>query len=385
MNVLNHKTLPIRKAHPILKIVNGAIWDLPTPPSLNIWWNFGSLLGLCLTTQIITGILLAIHYTPHTDLAFASIAHINLNVNQGWLIRRIHANGASIFFICLYCHIGRGIYYQSYLLKEVWLVGATLYILTIATAFLGYVLPWGQISFWGATVITNLFSAIPYIGNIIVQWIWGGYAVNNATLSRFFVFHFILPFILILFSILHLLFLHQTGRSSPLGITSDYYLVPFHPYYTSKDLAGFILPSAILIYLALLKPYLLGDPENFIPANPLVTPLHIQPEWYFLFVYALLRAIPNKGLGVLTLTAALLILFILPIFPSPIMKGNCFNPLGQTLFWALITIFILLTWLGARPIEPPYDFLGLQLTLTYFLAFIFILPINKTHSRFLLL
>lgn len=385
MNQNLKDALPLRKTHPILKIINGAIYDLPTPPRLNIWWNFGSILGLCLVIQFITGLILAMHYTPHTDLAFSSIAHINLNVHKGWLIRRVHANGASLFFISLYCHIGRGIYYHSFILREVWLIGATLYVLTMATAFFGYVLPWGQMSFWGATVITNLFSAIPYIGTDIVQWIWGGYAVGNPTLARFFVFHFLFPFLLILFSILHLLFLHETGSSSPLGITRDYYLIPFHPYYTSKDLVGFMFPITLLAYLALLNPYLLGDPENFIPANPLVTPLHIQPEWYFLFVYAILRAIPNKGLGVLSLVAALLVLFLLPLFATPKTKGNHFNPLGQILFWVLVTVFIMLTWLGAQPIEPPYDYLGIYFTVLYFLCFTLIMPVNYLHAKLLLI
>lgn len=375
---------PFRLSNPIIKIITNRIYDLPVAPNLSIWWNFGSMLGLCLIIQIITGIFLAIHYTPHIDYAFSSVAHIARDVNKGWIIRNIHANGASIFFICLYCHIGRGIYYGSYLLKHVWWVGSTLFVLTIATAFFGYVLPWGQISFWGATVITNLFSAIPYLGQSLVEWIWGGYAVANPTLNRFFVFHFLLPFVLIILSILHLLFLHQTGSSDPLGIDSRFYLIPIHPYYITKDIVGFIVFIAVLLYLAFLNPLLLGDPENFIPANPLATPLHIQPEWYFLFVYAILRTIPNKLGGVLALTAAIIILYILPIFNNSPIKGNTFNLLGQILFWTITTNFILLTWAGARPIEPPFDYLRIYFTILYFILFALI-PLSSSSNNYIII
>ena len=376
---------PLRSTHPLSKILNSSLYDLPVPPNISIWWNFGSLLGVCLIIQTITGLFLAIHYSPHIDLAFASVTHITRDVNWGWLLRNIHANGASLFFICLYCHIGRGLYYQSYLLHEVWLTGCLLFILTIATAFFGYVLPWGQISFWGATVITNLFSAIPYIGKSLVEWIWGGFAVDNATLNRFFVVHFTLPFILFLIIAIHLLFLHQTGSSNPLGITADYYLAPIHPYFIVKDIVGFLVIFILLFYLATLNPYLLGDPENFIPANPLATPLHIQPEWYFLFVYAILRSIPNKLGGVIALAAAIVVLFILPLFSSTLLKGNNFNPLGQFLFWSIISTFLLLTWIGARPVEAPYDYLGAILTVVYFLLFLLIPVVNKLHSTLLLI
>ena len=274
---------PIRKTHPIFKIVNGVIIDLPAPNNLSIWWNFGSLLGLCFALQIVTGLFLAIHYTPHIDLAFRSVAHITRDVNYGWLLRNLHANGASWFFICLYLHIGRGLYYNSFLYIETWNIGVILLIICIATAFIGYVLVWGQIRFWGATVITNLFSAIPYIGKSLVEWLWGGFAVDNATLNRFFALHFLLPFIIAAFVALHVLFLHQTGSNNPLGINSRSDKIPFHWYYRAKDVLGFIVILFSLLLIVIFWPNLFGDPENFTPANPLVTPIHIKPEWYFIW------------------------------------------------------------------------------------------------------
>nr|ALO81702.1 cytochrome b [Phyllochaetopterus sp. AW-2015] len=367
----------------MVKIISHSIYDLPAPPNISAWWNFGSLLLICLTIQVATGVFLAMHYTPHINFAFSSIAHITRDVNNGWLLRNIHTNGASMFFICLYCHIGRGIYYQSYRLQPTWLIGTLLFVLTMATAFFGYVLPWGQMSFWGATVITNLFSAIPYIGKTLVEWMWGGYAVDNATLTRFFVLHFILPFILILMSAIHILFLHQTGSSNPLGLSTNLYLTPMHPYFIAKDLLGTLLFSALLIYLAMLAPYLLGDPENFVPANPLATPLHIQPEWYFLFVYAILRSIPNKLGGVIALVAALAVLFILPLTPPSLMKSYHFCPTSQLLFWLIVTSFLLLTWIGARPVEMPFDKLGYWLTIIYFVLFLMIPVTTKINEKLL--
>jgi len=302
----------LRKNHPLIKIANNALVDLPAPINISAWWNFGSLLGLCLITQILTGLFLAIHYTADVTLAFNRVAHITRDVNYGWLLRVIHANGASFFFISLYLHAGRGIYYSSYIYTYTWTVGVIILFLVIAAAFIGYVLIWGQISFWAATVITNLLSAIPYLGQILVQWIWGGFAVDNATLTRFFTFHFVLPFIIAGLSIVHLLFLHQTGSNNPLGIKSNVDKIPFHPYFSFKDIFGFIVILWGLFILALLRPYLLGDTENFIPANPLVTPVHIQPEWYFLFAYAILRSIPNKLGGAIALVASIAILLILP-------------------------------------------------------------------------
>jgi len=304
----------LRTSHPLLKIANGALVDLPAPRNISSWWNFGSLLGLCLVTQLLTGIFLAIHYTPHIDYAFDRVTHIIRDVNYGWLLRTIHANGASFFFICLYLHVGRGLYYGSYLYLFTWASGVLLLLLTMGAAFMGYVLPWGQMSFWGATVITNLLSAIPYVGDIVVQWVWGGFAVDNATLNRFFTFHFLIPFIIAAVVIIHLLFLHQTGSNNPLGLKSDSDKISFHPYFTIKDLVGFLFILRGLILLTLLNPNLLGDPENFNAANPLVTPVHIQPEWYFLFAYAILRSIPNKLGGVVALLLSILILIIIPFW-----------------------------------------------------------------------
>nr|ARJ37005.1 cytochrome b [Penaeus penicillatus] len=363
-------TMPIRKSHPLFKILNGAVVDLPAPANISTLWNFGSLLGLCLIIQIVTGLFLAMHYTAHVDLAFSSVAHICRDVNYGWLLRTLHANGASFFFICLYMHTGRGIYYGSFLYLHAWSVGVVILLLVMATAFLGYVLPWGQMSFWGATVITNLFSAIPYIGTDLVQWIWGGFAVDNATLTRFFTFHFLFPFIVAAATIIHILFIHQTGSNNPLGIVSNVDKVPFHPYFTFKDITGFIVMLAALILLTLLNPYLLGDPDNFIPANPLVTPAHIQPEWYFLFAYAILRSIPNKLGGVIALVMSILILLILPFTHAAKFRSLTFYPLNQLMFWSLVSIVFLLTWIGARPVEDPYVLTGQILTVMYFSYYI---------------
>lgn len=366
--------IPIRKKSPIIKIINNSLIDLPTPSNISFLWNFGSLLGICLIIQIITGIFLAIHYCPNVNLAFNRVTHICRDVNYGWIIRNLHANGASFFFICIYIHIGRGIYYNSYRLTLTWIVGVIILFLTIATAFLGYVLPWGQISFWGATVITNLLSAIPYLGRSIVQWLWGGFALNNATLTRFFSFHFLLPFIISAFVIIHLLFLHQTGSNNPLGINRNIDKIPFHPYFSFKDILGFLWILLLLILLSLLNPYLLGDPDNFIPANPLVTPIHIQPEWYFLFAYAILRSIPNKLGGVIALVISIAILLILPFTNNKKFITNQFYPLNKSLFWIILTLVILLTWIGARPVEDPFIFIGQLLTILYFFYY-FINPL----------
>nr|YP_054529.1 cytochrome b [Triops longicaudatus]AAT69278.1 cytochrome b [Triops longicaudatus] len=362
--------LTLRKSHPLLKIINSALVDLPAPSNISIWWNFGSLLGLCLGVQIITGLFLAMHYSAHIDLAFSSVAHICRDVNYGWLLRTLHANGASFFFICLYLHAGRGMYYGSYLFTLTWLVGVVLLLLVMGTAFMGYVLPWGQMSFWGATVITNLVSAIPYVGNDIVQWIWGGFAVDNPTLTRFFTIHFLLPFIVAGATMVHLLFLHQTGSNNPIGVSSDLDKIPFHPYFSIKDIVGFIVMLMSLVILSLLHPYLLGDPDNFTPANPLVTPAHIQPEWYFLFAYAILRSIPNKLGGVIALLMSILILMILPFFHISKFRGLEFYPLSQIYFWFLVATVILLTWIGARPVEEPYIITGQLLTVFYFSYYI---------------
>nr|YP_010713582.1 cytochrome b [Naria helvola]WDA98714.1 cytochrome b [Naria helvola] len=374
---------PIRKTHPVLKLVTGAVVDLPAPSNLSIWWNFGSLLGLCLGIQILTGLFLAMHYTAHVDLAFSSVVHITRDVSYGWLLRALHANGASWFFICIYFHIGRGIYYGSYLYQHTWNVGIILLLLTMGTAFLGYVLPWGQMSFWGATVITNLLSAVPYVGKMLVEWVWGGFAVDNATLTRFFTLHFLLPFAIAGLSVLHILFLHETGSNNPLGLNSDGEKVPFHAYYTFKDLVGFVVLLSLLSFLALFSPQLLGDPENFIPANPLVTPVHIQPEWYFLFAYAILRSIPNKLGGVLGLVGSIIILFILPITHRAQFRSLAFYPVNQFLFWTFVSIFFILTWIGACPVEAPYEQIGQVFTVLYFSYFVINPIIQVSWDKFL--
>nr|UGS80501.1 cytochrome b [Paracaecilius japanus] len=361
---------PIRTTHPVIKIINNSLIDLPTPSNISTLWNFGSLLGICLGIQIVTGLFLAMHYTADVNLAFDSVTHIIRDVNNGWLLRTLHANGASFFFICLYTHVGRGMYYGSYNLMLTWLVGVIILFLTMATAFLGYVLPWGQMSFWGATVITNLVSAIPYLGNAIVQWLWGGFAIDNATLTRFFTFHFILPFIIFALVMIHLLFLHQTGSSNPLGLKMNIDKMSFHPYFSLKDLVGFLILILILISVNLINPYMLGDPDNFIPANPLVTPVHIQPEWYFLFAYAILRSIPNKLGGVISLVLSIAILMILPFTQKSFIKGFQFMTLNKILFWVYVNLVILLTWIGARPVEDPYIIIGQILTILYFFYFL---------------
>nr|YP_009711863.1 cytochrome b [Daphnia laevis]QGA47440.1 cytochrome b [Daphnia laevis] len=360
----------LRTTHPLLKIANNAIVDLPAPSNISAWWNFGSLLGLCLITQIATGLFLAMHYTPHVDFAFNSVVHIIRDVNYGWLLRTIHANGASFFFICLYLHVGRGMFYGSYLYIFTWFSGILLLLLTMGAAFMGYVLPWGQMSFWGATVITNLLSAIPYVGDMVVQWVWGGFAVDNATLNRFFSFHFIIPFIIMAVVMIHLLFLHQSGSNNPLGLKSDAEKIPFHPYFTIKDLVGFLIMLCALILLTLLTPNLLGDPENFNPANPLVTPVHIQPEWYFLFAYAILRSIPNKLGGVIALLMSILILAIMPVWHKSDLRGLSFYPLNKFLFWMMVGTVFILTWIGAKPVEEPYVLIGQLFTVIYFGYFI---------------
>nr|WPN89802.1 cytochrome b [Fenusa sp. 1 GYN-2023a] len=374
---------PIRLTNKIFKVLNNSLIDLPTPSNISTMWNFGSLLGLCLITQLMSGVFLAMHYTANIEMAFSSVIHICRDVNNGWMMRTLHANGASFFFICMYSHIGRGMYYGSYKFKKTWMTGVLILLLVMGAAFMGYVLPWGQMSFWGATVITNLLSAVPYLGKLLVEWLWGGFSVDNATLTRFFTFHFLIPFIILAMVIMHLMFLHSTGSSNPLGTNSNLDKIPFHPYFYLKDMIGFIMMLSMLILLTMMSPNLLGDPDNFIPANPLVTPPHIKPEWYFLFAYAILRSIPNKLGGVIALVMSILILIVLSFSNKMNFKSMNFYPMNQMLFWMMISNVILLTWIGMSPVEPPFILIGQILTMNYFLYFIMNPLIYKIWDKLL--
>nr|YP_001648610.1 cytochrome b [Halisarca dujardinii]ABW76602.1 apocytochrome b [Halisarca dujardinii] len=368
-------TKAFRKDNPIVSIVNSIFIDLPAPSNISYLWNYGSLLGICLGVQIVTGIFLAMHYCADVDLAFSSVAHITRDVNYGFVLRSLHANGAAMFFLCVYLHIGRGIYYGSYNKMIVWNVGIVIYLLMMLTAFIGYVLPWGQMSFWAATVITNLVSAVPYIGDDVVKWIWGGFSVSNATLNRFFSLHYLLPFVLAALAVVHLLALHEGGSNNPIGVRSDIDKIPFHSYYVFKDMYGAIVLGFIALVLVFLFPYVLGDPENFQPANPLVTPEHIKPEWYFLFAYAILRSIPNKLGGVVALVSSILVLFLLPYLHQSRFRGLPFRPLSKILFWFLIADFLLLTWIGGQPVEEPYILVGQIASIGYFAYFLLLTPL----------
>nr|AIZ98104.1 cytochrome b [Microtus daghestanicus] len=365
----------IRKKHPLIKIINHSFIDLPAPSYISSWWNFGSLLGLCLMVQILTGLFLAMHYTSDTATAFSSVAHICRDVNYGWLIRYMHANGASMFFICLFLHVGRGVYYGSYNMIETWNMGIILLFAVMATAFMGYVLPWGQMSFWGATVITNLLSAIPYIGTTLVEWIWGGFSVDKATLTRFFAFHFILPFIITALVLVHLLFLHETGSNNPTGLNSDADKIPFHPYYTVKDFLGVLILLMAFMILTLFFPDLLGDIDYDTPANPLNTPPHIKPEWYFMFAYDIVRSRPNKGGGDLACILSILIAADMPLLHTSKQRALTFRPITQTMYWILVADLLILTWIGGQPVEYPFIIMGQTASVAYFAISGILMPI----------
>lgn len=357
-----------RKQHPLIKIINGVLIDLPTPANLSVNWNYGSLLGLILVLQLVTGIVLSMRFSGHASLSFDSVIMIYQDADYGWLLRLVHSTGASFFFLFLYLHIGRGLYYGSYVYPELWNIGVLIYLILIGTAFLGYVLPWGQMSYWAATVITNLLSAIPLLGSTLVQWVWGGFAVSNPTLTRFYTLHYLLPFVVSALVILHIFFLHIQGRSNPLGVSSRTNKVPFYYYYAVKDLYVYFVFMFIFMVVTLKYGYNLIDAENWIPANPLVTPTHIQPEWYFLFAYAILRSIPNKLGGVLGLVLSVIFLFVFTISSSRIIfSGINFSPIARFVYWRFIANFFLLTWLGRCPAERPYNEVALFCTVLFFI------------------
>nr|YP_010252274.1 cytochrome b [Grandidierella taihuensis]QTX95232.1 cytochrome b [Grandidierella taihuensis] len=374
---------PIYKKDPLQKTINHTLISLAAPANLSTLWNLGSLLSMCLMIQIITGILLASSYAPSMSESFFLVNFMTENYEKGWLIRYIHANGASLFFLCMYTHIGRGIYYSSFFMTHTWMVGVTIFILTMAAAFLGYVLPVNQMSFWGASVITNLFSEVPYIGGQLVKFIWGGPSVDNPTIVRFFTFHFMVPFIIAALVIIHIVYLHTTGSSNSLGINSNSNKLIFHPFFSMKDLMGVLTVALIFSFLCFHHPLMLGDDENFVIADPTTTPRHIQPEWYFLFAYAILRSIPNKLGGVIALALSVTILYTLPLTTKLIkIKSNNTLPISKAIFWIFISIVVLLTWIGMCPVEPPYVLTGQILTGLYFLYF-FINPLitNLTNQN----
>nr|AZL93450.1 cytochrome b [Pristaulacus sp. ZJUH_2016030] len=343
--------------------------NLPTPINISLFWKIGSILGLFLLIQIISGLFISMHFNSSSILAFNSIIHIMNNINYGWLFRFIHINGATMFFIFLFIHIGRGIYYESYNLIAVWFIGILIFLLSMMTAFLGYVLPWGQMSFWGATVITNLLSTIPLFGTTLTLWIWGGFSVNSPTLNRFYSIHFILPFLILFFVIIHLMLLHLTGSNNPLGVNSNFYKIIFYPYFSSKDLLMYFIILTLFFINISWFPNKFLDPENFLKSNPMITPIHIQPEWYFLFAYSILRSIPNKLGGVIALISSILIILIFPFINFSKFYSLSFFPLNQMLFWSFVNFVIILTWIGMCPVEYPFIFIGQLFTMFYFLYF----------------
>jgi ubiquinol-cytochrome c reductase cytochrome b subunit len=368
----------ILKSNPLLKMVNSYVIDSPQPSNISYLWNFGSLLAFCLIIQIVTGVTLGMHYTPNVLEAFDSVEHIMRDVNNGWLIRYLHSNTASAFFFLVYLHIGRGLYYGSYKAPRtiVWVIGTIIFILMMATAFLGYVLPYGQMSLWGATVITNLMSAIPWVGQDIVEFIWGGFSVNNATLNRFFALHFVLPFVLAALALMHLISLHDSaGSSNPLGVSGNYDRLPFAPYYIFKDLITIFIFIIILSLFVFFMPNVLGDSENYVMANPMQTPPAIVPEWYLLPFYAILRSIPNKLLGVIAMFSAILALLTMPFVDLSKLRGIQFRPLSKVAFYIFVANFLILMQLGAKHVESPFIEFGQISTILYFSHFLIIVPL----------
>jgi quinol-cytochrome oxidoreductase complex cytochrome b subunit len=365
------------KKQPIAQLINDHLVDYPTPSNLSLFWNYGFLAGMCLSVQLITGIALAMHYTPHIGLAFLSVEHIMRDVTNGWLLRYTHANGASMFFITVFIHIGRGLYYGSYAYPRglVWSLGVVILLLMMATAFLGYVLVWGQMSFWAATVITNFFTAFPIIGDKIVTLLWGGFSVDNATLNRFYSFHYLLPFLITGIVIVHMAAVHIDGSNNPLGIASTSDKISFFPYFFIKDTLGLVALLLFFSYFVFFSPNTLGHSDNYIPGNPLVTPEHIVPEWYFLPAYAILRSIPNKLLGVLALFAAILVLFVLPFVNTAELRSSLYRPLHRFLFWLLVVDYILLGYLGQQVPESPFIEIGQIASIYYFGYFLIIIPV----------
>lgn len=367
----------IVKKFALLDAYYKALVYYPVPSNITYYWNFGVLAGLCLGIQMITGIVLAMHYTPHIDLAFNSVEHIMRDVTYGWLLRYVHANGASMFFIIVYLHMFRGLYYSSYSYPReiVWCSGVLIYLLMMATGFIGYVLPWGQMSFWGATVITNLFSAIPVVGNEIVYWLWGGFSVDNPTLNKFFSLHYLLPFVILAVVLLHIIFLHEHGSNNPLGMRGVVDQLSFTPYSTFKDLFTIICFSIFFGFFVYFTPNMLGHPDNYIAANPMVTPPHIVPEWYYLPFYAILRSIPDKLGGVIAMFGAILILFIIPFYVKADIRSAAFRPLYKVLFWLFFIDTLFLAWVGGNPVKYPFYELGQFCTFFYFSYFIVLLPL----------
>ncbi len=370
---------------PIVASLENTLKRHPYPKNLSYWWNFGSIAGICLVIQILSGLFLAMHYVPNTKFAFDSVEHIMRDVNYGWLIRYIHAVGASMFFVALYAHMIRSLYYGSYKPPReiLWWVGIIIFLLTMATAFMGYVLPWGQMSFWGATVITNLFSAIPVVGESIVQWLWGGFSVDNPTLNRFFVLHFLMPFLIVGIVLLHLVALSTTGSNNPTGVPmkSKKDSISFHPYFTIKDMVGFVIFFIIFGYFLFFYPNALGHPDNYIPANPLVTPAHIVPEWYFLPFYAILRAVPDKLGGVLMMFGAIILLFFLPYLDKSKVRSGAYRPAFKKFFYVFVINFVFLGWLGKAPADGWYVWASRLSTMYYYAYFLLILPILPKFEK----